>query len=112
LHRLARRFGLHLKLVLAVSTTDSFLYLHWYSGKIVRALGCGIEQDAMWTRASGQPEEWEAEAFEGEEVTSSHTGKTRQLGRTADGRIEGPRKGDLSLPADAMKYAECALASS
>jgi hypothetical protein len=109
LRPLTKRFGLHVVLVLAVSTTDSFLYIHWYSGKVVRALGCGIEEESLWTRVVGDAEEWEAEAFADEEVTSSRNNAVRVLGRAADGHIESPRRGDLSLPPDAMKYAECAL---
>jgi hypothetical protein len=48
------------------------------------------------------------EAFEGEEVTGKN-GKPRVLGRDANGRFESPRRGDLSLPPNAMKYAELAL---
>jgi hypothetical protein len=111
IQKVSKKFGLHVTLVLAVSASDSFLYVHWYAGRIVRALACGVEEDAMWTRVVGEPEDWEAEAFEGEEVTGKN-GKPRVLGRDANGRFESPRRGDLSLPPDAMKYAELALLAS
>ena len=104
---IARSSGLHVVLILAVSSTDSFLYIHWLSGRILRELGCGVDEQFQWTRVEGEPEDWEAEAFEGEEVVGAD-GQKRTLGRAADGHIESPRPGDDSAPF-AMRYAKCAL---
>ncbi len=65
IHRITRKFGLHVVLVLAVSASDAFLYLHWHNGRVVRSLGCSLEDEGMWSRVSGDPEGWEAEAFDG-----------------------------------------------
>lgn len=111
IQRVARKFGLRVALVLAVSASDSFLYVHWYSGQITRALGCSLEEQGMWSRVSGDPEEWEAEAFQGEEVSTAD-GHSRLLGRSDAGTIESPRRGEFSFPPHAMKYAELAIASS
>jgi hypothetical protein len=104
---LAKSFGLHVALILAVSSTDSFRYIHWLSDCVVRELGCGVDEQFQWTRVQGEPEEWEAEAFDAEEVIGTD-GRKRTLGRAADGHIQSPRLGDDSTPV-AMKYAECAL---
>lgn len=46
------------------SVSDSFQFLHWNSGKHVRALvyGCFVEQ-GLWERVEGEPEPWERGAF-------------------------------------------------
>jgi hypothetical protein len=100
----ARSPGLQVALILAVSSTDSFLYIHWQSGRKVRELGLGVEEQFQWTRVEGEAEEWEAEAFDGEEVVGAG-GERRKLGRAADGHIESPRIGDYSPP-HAMEYAD------
>jgi len=107
LQKVTRKFGLHVALVLAVSVSDAFLYIHWHNGRVVRALACSFEDDGVWSRVSGDPEEWEADAFDGEEVETPGSG-ARRLGRNAEGAIDAPQRGDISVPPDVMKYADLA----
>ncbi len=45
------------------SITDEFEYYHWRTGKLVRALGYGLDQDRTWERIQGQPEAWDRPYF-------------------------------------------------
>lgn len=100
---LAKHPGLSLALVVAVSASDAFFYVHWRSGRVVRALQCGDEEDTRWCRLDGKKEAWEPEALEDEEVFGED-GKSRTLGAA-----EVPHLGDVAIAPDVMKYAEYAV---
>jgi hypothetical protein len=109
LQSLSRAHRLDMVWIRAQSSVEAFAYSHWLSGRTVRSLACGDREDGVWSRAEGEPEQWESEAFEGEEVRRAG-GAARPLGQLEeDGPIATPMPGDLSVAADAMKYARCAL---
>ena len=45
------------------SAMDCFEFHHWKSGRHVRSLVYGLEEERIWERAEGTPEPWEAEFF-------------------------------------------------
>lgn len=46
------------------SVVDAFEYYHWHTGTQLRALVYGSsDQERIWERIEGQPEEWEKSAF-------------------------------------------------
>ncbi len=45
------------------SAMDCFEFHHWLSGKHIRSLVYGLEEERTWERADGTPEIWESEFF-------------------------------------------------
>jgi len=43
--------------------SDAFAFEHWTNGESGRRLAYGLENERVWERVDGSPEEWEAEAF-------------------------------------------------
>src|SRR5690349_8928858 len=41
------------------SAMDCFEFQHWHSGKPLRAIAYGMEEERIWERADGEPEPWE-----------------------------------------------------
>jgi hypothetical protein len=107
LARTSRSCGVTIVWIAAVSSSDAFLYLHWAVGWLQRALTCGEDEEACWSRAEGRVQEWERAAFAGHEVRGTD-GVTRELG-AGEGEFRGPQPGDQSRAPHVMKWAEAAL---
>ena len=45
------------------SAMDCFEFHHWQSGRNVRSLVYGMEEERTWERADGKPEPWERQFF-------------------------------------------------
>lgn len=45
------------------SAMDCFEFHHWQSGRNIRSLVYGMEEERIWERADGTPEAWEREFF-------------------------------------------------
>jgi hypothetical protein len=49
------------------SVVDAFIYFRWNSGKLVRSLTYGCQEERIWERAEGTAEPWEKQVFFKEE---------------------------------------------
>jgi hypothetical protein len=45
------------------SVTDTFDFIHWYAGKLLRVLVYGLYAERTWERIEGRPEPWEQATF-------------------------------------------------
>jgi hypothetical protein len=59
LTRLSEMFGTDVMWISFQSAMDCFEFHHWQSGRHVRSLVYGIEEERTWERADGTPEPWE-----------------------------------------------------
>src|SRR5262245_58032116 len=62
IQKLTHEHKMEAVLVMAQSSVDAFLFVHWNSGKVMRVLAL---MDYVWEEAEGEPQEWEAPAFKG-----------------------------------------------
>ena len=61
LTRLSRGFDTEVFWLGFESAMDCFEFHHWQSGRHIRSLVYGMEEERTWERADGKPEPWEAE---------------------------------------------------
>jgi hypothetical protein len=59
LNQLSRKFSTDVFWLGFQSAMDCFEFHHWKSGRCVRSLIYGMEEERTWERADGKPEPWE-----------------------------------------------------